>query len=228
MSPRRLQAGPSALGHHASWLLRPANGAWSRPSPRALAVVFYHQADCKPHRSRYGLNAEPDAAAEETLAEVTDLSLQAQALRAAGEGMVSTDARTGLQVRERTPPPIPRGPGRAARRECDYLRRGPLTVIAHVDVAPGTLVTPSLGPTRTAEDFFAHRTRPVASEPQATRWHVVAATLHLHPSASLVRLVAEHDGIADHLGQQEQRGMLKSRAPRAAFLADPTPRLGFH
>jgi putative transposase len=162
------------------------------------------------------------------MADVTDLSLHAQALRAAGERVVSTDERTGIQALERTRPPIPMGPGRAERREFADIRRGTLTLIAHVDVAQGTIVMPSRGPIRTAEDFVAHMTRTVASEPQATRWHVVADHLNLHQSESLGRFVAEHDGITDNLGKKEQHGMLQSMATRAALLSDPTPRLVFH
>jgi putative transposase len=68
----------------------------------------------------------------------------------------------------------------------------------------------------------------VAAEPAAQRWHCVTDHLHMHPSASWGRFVAEHDGITEALGQQEQRGMLKSMATRAAFLAAPTQRIVFH
>ena len=60
------------------------------------------------------------------MADVTALYLQAQALRAGGERVVSTDEMTGSQALERTHPPIPMGPGRAERREFEYIRRGPL------------------------------------------------------------------------------------------------------
>ena len=58
------------------------------------------------------------------MADVTDLYLQAQALRAAGERVVSTDEMTGIQALERKHPTIPMGPGRAERREFEYIRRG--------------------------------------------------------------------------------------------------------
>jgi putative transposase len=162
------------------------------------------------------------------MADLTRLYMQAPALLEAGERVLSTDEMTGLQALEHKHPIIPMGPGRAERREFEYIRHGTVTLIANFDVAQGTVVTPSLGPTRTEEDFVAHIARTVASDPAITRWHFVADNLNIHQSAGLVHLVAKHDGLTDDLGHKGTRGILQSISTRTAFLADSTHRIVFH
>ena len=141
---------------------------------------------------------------------------------------MSTDEMTGIQALERKHPMIPMGPGRVERHEFEYTRHGTLSLIANVDVAQGKVVAPSIGPTRTEADFVAHIRQTVASDDETTRWHFVADNLNTHQSESLVRFVAEHDGLEDDLGQKGKRGILKSMATRATLLADATHHIVFH
>ncbi len=153
---------------------------------------------------------------------------QAPRLAEQGERTVSTDELTGVQALERKHPGLPLAPGKVERRECEYVRHGTRSFILSRDVVTGHLLAPACGPTRTEADFLAHVQAVVATEPTASRWHIVCDQLNTHQSASLVEWVASRDHFQQELGIKGKSGLLASMPSRAAFLSDPSHSVVFH
>lgn len=140
--------------------------------------------------------------------------------------MVSTDEKTGIQALERLHPDVAMGPGRVQKREFEYTRHGTLCLMANLEVWCGQIIAPSIGPTRTEQDFKGHVEQTVNTDPLAG-WVFIVDNLNTHQSEALVLYVAQACGIEEDLGQKEKRGVLKSQASRAAFLSDPSHRIRF-
>ncbi len=141
---------------------------------------------------------------------------------------MSTDELTGVQALERKHPGLPLAQGKVERREFEYVRHGTRSFILSRDVVTGQMLAPACGPTRTEADFLAHLQAVVATQPEATCWHVVCDQLNTHQSESLVRWVAELSGLKEDLGVKGERGILASMVTRAAFLRDPSHKVVFH
>ena len=146
----------------------------------------------------------------------------------AGQRTVSTDELTHVQALERLAPDLPPRPGLVMRREFEYIRHGTCSFFINFDVATGHVFSPSSGPTRTEADFVAHVRRTVQSDATASQWHFVVDNLDIHRSESLVHYVATLANCTDDLGVKYVRGVLRSKASRAAFLSDPTHPVVFH
>jgi transposase len=144
----------------------------------------------------------------------------------AGVHVISTDEKTGIQALEPIHPTLPTMPGLLERREFEYVRHGTQCLIANFEVATGQVIAPTMGSSRTEEDFVAHIAQTVATDRQGG-WVFVTDRLDTHQSASLVRYVAEQCDIDVALGEKGKHGILKSMATRAAFLSDPIHRIRF-
>lgn len=151
---------------------------------------------------------------------------EAAAICEASGHVVSTDEKTGMQALERLHPTLPTRPGLVERREFEYRRHGTLCLIANLDIVTGRVITPSIGPTRTEDDFATHVARTVDTDPDAT-WVFVVDQLNTHKSEALVRLVAERCGLTQELGVKGKRGVLGTMADRRTFLEDMNHRIRF-
>lgn len=146
-----------------------------------------------------------------------------------GERTISIDEMTGIQALERAQPSLPMRPGKVECREFEYIRHGTQTLIANFDVVSGKVITPAIGEQRTEADFLAHCQRLIASEPTTDRWHLIMDCLNIHQSESLVRWIAQLEGIPQStLGIKGVSGILKSMSSRAQFLCEPTHKVVFH
>jgi hypothetical protein len=131
-----------------------------------------------------------------------------------------------MQALERLHPSKPMRPGLPEKREFEYRRHGTRTLITSLEVATGRILAPCLGATRKKEDFIAHVAGLVATDPGA-EWLIVVDNLDTHRSHDLVDWVAQTCHLADDVADLRSQDKLKTKALRAAFLADPTHRIRF-
>ena len=187
-------------------------------------------AELQPHRSKYWLNTtEKDPKLfEQQVQIVCQCYLEAPELYFQyNTHTVSVDEMTGIQALERNAKTKPMKPGQPAQPEFEYTRHGTLCLIGNWHVVLGQMIAPTIGLTRTEEDFYRHIQQTVATEPQAG-WRFVVDNLNTHCSESLVRYVARLEGIdPSTLGQKDKAGILKSMASRQAFLSDGSHRIRF-
>jgi hypothetical protein len=185
-----------------------------------VSGVFYNQADLPPHRVESWLNATPAApmVCAAQVAAVCEVYQHAPAVAQQGGHVISPDAQTGIQALERAAPTLPRQPGLVERPAYAYLRHGTPCLSANFDVAPGEGVAPTVGPSRTEEDFAGHSAHTLATAPEAP-WLFIVEQLHMHKS--------EACGIKEDLGAKEKWGRGQSRPTRAECLSDVSHRIRF-
>ena len=177
---------------------------------------YLREAELQPHKSRYWLNAkEKDPQQfQEKVERVCDCYLEAPRLHAEeNTHTICTDEMTGIQALERIAATLPMKPGQVECREFEYKRHGTTTLIGNFHVVTGQLIAPTLGATRTEEDFVRHLSQTVSTEPQAS-WVFVVDNLNIHASEGVVKYVAETCDLQEDLGKKRQ-------TRRAAFARKP-------
>ena len=157
---------------------------------------------------------------------VCSLYQQALALHEQGVHLICCDEKTGMQALERTHPTKPAIPGYIERQEEHYIRHGTQCLTANFEVATGCILSPTLAPTRSEEDFANHVLQTVATDVDG-EWIFIVDNLNTHNSESLVCLVNDLCDLDEDLGKKGRSGILRSRATRAAFLSDPSHRIRF-
>jgi hypothetical protein len=190
---------------------------------------YLREAELRPHKSRYWLNTkEKDPEVFQAQVEmVCACYLDAPHLYHYHDThTLCVDEMTGIQALGRISPTLPMKPGRTECREFEYERHGTLTLIGNFHVVTGEVISPTLGPTRTEEDFVAHIEQTIATDPEA-RYVFVVDNLNTHQSEGLVKLVAESCGIEEDLGKKGVRGILKSQTSRQEFLSEQGHRIRF-
>ena len=166
---------------------------------------------------------------DEKIVEGCELYAKASERARNGERTISLDELTGVQALERKHPDLPMQPGHVLRREFEYIRHGTLSCILNLDVATGKMIVPSCGPTRNEADMAAHIQRLIESDSDAIKWRLIMDNLNTHQSETLVRIVAEMEGVKEEeLGVKGKSGILKSMETRSAFLHDLSHKVVFY
>ena len=155
---------------------------------------------------------------------ICNLYAEASNLYAEGIHLISCDEKTGIQALERVITPMKYG--RVERHDSSYVRHDTQCLIANFEVATGKIITPTVGDTRTEDDFVWHIKNTIDTDPEG-KWIFIADNLNTHQSEGLVKLVVERLGILDEIGVKGKAGILQSMDSRAKFLSDETHRIRF-
>ena len=167
---------------------------------------------------------EDETSFNEKVAVLCQLYHDAPQLHAEGVHVISCDEKTGIQALERQITPMKAK--QTERQASSYSRHDTQCLIANFEVATGKIIAPTIGDTRTEDDFVSHIARTIDIDPDA-KWIFIADNLNTHQSEELVKLVAKRLEINDALGIKGKSGILQNMESRSKFLSDASHRIQF-
>ena len=181
-----------------------------------------------PHKSKYWEypNISNWKKFEERVSELCEINASVSDLHEQGIHVISTDEKTGIQALERENPTMPMTKGNCERREFNYKRHGTQVLIANLEIATGESIRPTVGDTRTEEDFAKHIEQTIARDEEGSWWFILDQ-LNTHKSETLVKLVAQKIGDAQDLGIKGKEGILKNMKTRMEYLENKEHRIRF-
>jgi hypothetical protein len=139
---------------------------------------------------------------------------------------VSIDEKTGIQALERDGKTLPMAPGKVERREFNYIRHGTQVLTANLHLGTGQNICPTIGDTRTEDDFVRHIDTLIKTDPEAS-WIMLLDQLNTHKSETLVRYVANACNDTQNLGEKGKTGILKNMESRMNYLETTSHRIHF-
>lgn len=161
------------------------------------------------------------------VAAVSNIYLSAKQLAKENIHVYSTDEKMGIQAKEHVNPKQTMKPGQVERIDPEYIRHGTTGLIASRNVATGEIIAPLIQPTRKEEDFRKHIENVIAQNPN-DKQYFIADNLNIHMSESIVKLIAEIEGIDElSLGIKGKIGILKNMESRSSFLQDDAHQIVF-
>jgi len=158
---------------------------------------------------------------------IFDLYSKVDQLAAEGVYVYSVDEKMGIGAREHINEKHPMKPGVSERIDPEYKRCGVSGIITSLNVATGEIVKPLVQPKRTELDFLAHIESVI--RPNDSNKHIfIVDRLNTHMSASLVKMVAEFEGMdLCDLGEKGKYGILKNKKTRHEFLMNEDHQIQF-
>ena len=144
--------------------------------------------DVKPHRVRGWLNRPADPAFHTKAQAVCRLYLTAVP---ADTVLFSVDEKTSMHARSRKRATRPVGPGRAERREFEYVRHGTVSLMAAMNVATGT-IHPKIIKRNDSATFIEFLTELAATVDPTKKIHLILDNGSSHTSKQTRKWIREH------------------------------------